>query len=237
MKKKIIFTGGNGRFAKSFYKFKKNHNITFLSTKELDILSEKSIKKNLTKYKPNIIIHNAGLSRPMIEHEKNITKSIKKNIIGTCNIVNECSLRNIKVIYFSTNYVYKGDEGNYGEDDPLLPVNNYAWSKLGGECAVKMYKNSLIVRLAISEKPFVHNKAFTNIKSSFIYHDHAAEIIMKLLNQKGIINVGGKTQSIYDFAKKTNKKVTSIKLLKKNKISIPKNSSMSTKKLKKILKK
>jgi dTDP-4-dehydrorhamnose reductase len=236
LKKKIIFTGGNGRFAKSFYKFKKKYNITFLGSRELDISSEKSIKKNLIKYKPNIVIHNAGLSRPMIEHEKNIIKSIKKNIIGTCNIVNECSLRNIKVIYFSTNYVYKGDKGNYNENDPLLPVNNYAWSKLGGECAVKMYKNSLIVRLAISEKPFIHNQAFANVQSSFIYHDEAAEIIMKLINQKGIINIGGKTQSIYNFAKKTNKKVISKNLSKKDKISIPKNSSMSVKKLKKFLK-
>ena len=31
--------------------------------------------------------------------------------------------------------------------------------KLGGECAVQMYKNSLIVRLCMTEKPFIHKKA------------------------------------------------------------------------------
>jgi dTDP-4-dehydrorhamnose reductase len=30
--------------------------------------------------------------------------------------------------------------------DPVLPFNNYALSKLGGECAVSMYKNSLILK-------------------------------------------------------------------------------------------
>ena len=100
--------------------------------------------------------------------------------------------------------------GNYIEEDPLLPVNNYAWSKLGGECAVQMYKNSLILRLAITEKPFIHAEAFKNIKSSFMYHDEAASIIMKLIDKKGIINIGGKTQSIYNFAKSSNIQVKGI---------------------------
>ncbi len=74
----------------------------------------------------------AGLSRPMKVHEKNIIKSIDLNIIGTTNVTKVCSKLGIKLIYFSTNYVYPGTKGNYKETDPLLPVNNYAWSKLGG---------------------------------------------------------------------------------------------------------
>ena len=78
----------------------------------------------------------AGLSRPMNLHVKDICKSIKLNIIGTANVVNVCNEFNIKLIYFSTGYVYEGKKGNYSEKDPVLPINNYAWSKLGGECAV-----------------------------------------------------------------------------------------------------
>ena len=40
----------------------------------------------------------------------------------------------------STSYVYEGVRGNYKETDPVLPWNNYAWSKLGGECAFKCTK-------------------------------------------------------------------------------------------------
>ena len=64
-----------------------------------------------------------------------------------------CSEFNIKLIYFSTSYIYPGVRGNYKETDPLLPSNNYGWSKLGGECAVHMYKNSLILRVSMTEKP------------------------------------------------------------------------------------
>ena len=56
--------------------------------------------------KPDILIHLAGLSRPMKIHEENISKSIDLNIIGTANITKACSKKNIKLIYFSTNYVY-----------------------------------------------------------------------------------------------------------------------------------
>ena len=77
-------------------------------------------------------------------HEKNIIKSMNSNIIGTANVVKCCKKNNIKLIYFSTNYVYPGIKGNYSETDNLKPINNYAWSKLGGEASVHLYKNSLI---------------------------------------------------------------------------------------------
>ena len=120
-----------------------------------------SMRKYIKKNKPKYIIHCAGLSRPMDLHGKDISKSIKLNIIGTANVVNVCSEFNIKLIYFSTGYVYEGDKGNYRENDPLLPINNYAWSKLGGECSVVLYKKSLILRIMMCERPvsYTHLRA------------------------------------------------------------------------------
>ena len=62
-----------------------------------------------------------------------------------------------------------GKKGNYNETDALKPINNYAWSKLG-ESGVQMYKNSLILRLSMTEKPFVHKKAFYDFKTNFMFH-------------------------------------------------------------------
>ena len=173
----------------------------------------------------------------MLIHEKDIKKSIELNIIGTANITKICSELKIKLIYFSTNYVYPGIKGNYSETDGLLPVNNYAWSKLGGECSVQLYKDSLILRVCMTERPFLHKKAFINVKSSFMYHDEVAKILFKLLNKKGIINIGGKSQYIYNFAKKDNKNIKKMVLKKKNNFGMPKDSSLNLKKLKKIIKK
>jgi len=211
MLKKIIVTGGDGRFAKELKKMKTKYNFIFRNKKKLNILSVKSINSNIKSFKPDTILHLAGLSRPMSIHEKMINKSIDLNIIGTANLVKICSQNNIKLIFFSTSYVYPGRKGNYKENDALLPWNNYGWSKLGAESAVQMYKNSLIIRACMTEKPFIHKYAYSNVNSNFIFHDEFAKKFIKVVNKKGIINIGGKTNSIFNFAKKNNKKVKKIK--------------------------
>tara|TARA_B100001996_G_scaffold364997_1_gene334473 strand:+ start:140 stop:835 length:696 start_codon:yes stop_codon:yes gene_type:complete len=230
---KILVTGSDSRFGKILKNIKTNKKFIFRDKKSLNILSSHSIKKNLKKFKPNSVLHLAGLSRPMSIHKKNINKSIDLNIIGTCNLVKEVSKLNIKLIYLSTNYIYPGNSGNYTEQDPIKPWNNYGWSKLGGESAVQMYKNSLILRLCMTEKPFIHKKAYANVKSNFIFQEDAAKIILRILNKKGIINVGGPSKTIYNFAKKNNKNIKKIY----SKGEFPKRMDMSLKKLKKIIKK
>ena len=233
MKSKILVTGGDGRFAKVLSKYNRKLNLYFASKKECNILNNSSIDKIIKKVKPKIIFHCAGLSRPMSIHEKNIEKSIDANIIGTANIVKACKRKKIKLIYFSTGYVYNGSKGNYSENDGTKPFNNYGLSKLGGECAVSMYKNSLILRITMIEKPFPYKKAFYDLKSNFMFHEDLVKILPKIINQKGILNVGGKSQSVYSFAKKNNKNVKKSKA-KKNP-SLPLNQTMSLAKLKKIL--
>ena len=236
MKKKIVVTGGTGRFGKYLKNIKNKNKIYFPDKKKFNILKKKNIKNYLDKIKPDIVIHLAGLSRPMEIHNKDIIKSINLNIIGTANVVTVCSELGIKVIYFSTNYVYPGITGNYHEQDPLLPVNNYAWSKLGGECCVQMYKNSLILRVSMTEKPFVHKHAFANVKSSFIYHDEVAKILFKLLDKTGVINIGGKRQYIYDFVKKDKTDIGKIFQKNTDFNKLPYDSSLNISKLKKIIK-
>ena len=97
--KKILITGGDGRFANELKKFRTVFKMIFLS-KELNISSSKSIKKNLEKFKPDYVFHLAGLSRPMKLHKIDICKSIELNIIGTCNIVKECSKKYKTNLFF-----------------------------------------------------------------------------------------------------------------------------------------
>ena len=233
MKNKILVTGGDGRFAKVLAKYNHKLNLFFVNKKECNILNENSINKAIKKIKPKIIFHCAGLSRPMSIHEKNIEKSIDANIIGTANIVKACKKKKIKLIYFSTGYVYNGSKGNYAENDGTKPFNNYGLSKLGGECAVSMYNNSLILRITMIQKPFPYNKAFYDLKSNFMFHEDLVKILPKIISQKGILNVGGPSQSIFNFAKKTKKNLK--KISAKRNSSLPLNQTMNLKKLKKIL--
>jgi len=232
IKNKIVITGGQGRFANTLKKSTLKLNLNYPNKRQLNVLSTFSIKKYLKKYKPKYLIHCAALSRPMDIHDKNISKSIDLNIIGTSNIVKICSQLNIKLIYFSTGYVYPGIKGNYKETDPVLPINNYAWSKLGGECAVAMYKNSLILRITMCEKPFLHKKAFHDIETNFMYHQDLVKVLPKILDKFGVINVGGKIQTVYQFAKLSNKNIKKIS----GKKLFPPKPSMNISKLRKFIK-
>ena len=234
-KNRIVITGGTGRFGLELKKIKSKYKLFFPKKKELNILKINSIIKYLKIKRPKYLIHLAGLSRPMEMHKKFLKKSIDLNIIGTANITKTCSDFNIKLIYFSTSYVYPGSRGNYNENEPLLPKNNYSWSKLGGESAVHMYPNSLILRVCMTEKPFVHDKAFTDFITNFTFHENIAKYLFKLINKKGIINVGGKIQSVYDFVKKYNPKIKKISAKKILGSKYPLNPSMNINKLKKII--
>ena len=235
LKYKIVITGGSGRFGSILQKKYQSNKLFYPKKSQLNILSTKSIEKYLKKNKPKILIHLAALSRPMNIHDNDISKSIDLNVIGTANVVKICSKLKIKLIYFSTNYVYEGKNGNYKETDPVLPVNNYAWSKLGGESSVQMYKNSLILRVCMTEEPFIHKTAFSDVQTNFIFHKEVANILFKILNYKGIINIGGKIQSPYNFGKKYNKNLK--KTLAKNQIkNFPLKPSINISKLKKIIK-
>jgi dTDP-4-dehydrorhamnose reductase len=236
IKNRIVFTGGSGRFGNIFKKISNDYKIFYPSKSELDVTKINKIRSYLIKTKPKYLIHCAALSRPMRIHDQDIKKSIDINIIGTANIVKICQEFKIKLIYFSTNYVYPGFKGNYLEENPLLPFNNYGWSKLGGESAVHMYSNSLILRICMTEKPFVHTKAFTDLKTNFMFQNDLAINLLKLINKKGVLNIGGKKQSVYEFAKKFNININKISAKRLYGKKYPLNQSMNVSKYTKIKK-
>lgn len=233
--KTILISGGNGKFSNALIKINKKYRILAPNKKQMDILNQNSISNFISKHKIDYFIHAAAFTTPMAKHQIEIKKSISTNIIGSANVALCCLKKKIKLIYISTNFVYPGKQGNYTEDSNLYPVNEYGWSKLGGECAMQIYKNTLILRICMNDDYFPHKSAFTNYLTSFLKKTEAARITLNLLDKKGIINIGGKKQSAYNFAKDLNSKIKKIKLKKKDKILLGLDTSMSINKLSKIL--
>jgi dTDP-4-dehydrorhamnose reductase len=87
---KIVITGGSGRFGSILNKKYKSNKLFYPNKNQLNILSTKSVESYLKNIKPKILIHLAGLSRPMKIHDNDISKSIDLNIVGTANIVKIC---------------------------------------------------------------------------------------------------------------------------------------------------
>lgn len=218
MKESILISGGQGKLALEIKKCALNYNVFAPTKEEMDIRDIAKISFYLKKYKPKYFIHAAAFTKPMKNHEKYPEASISTNIIGTSNIVLSClNFSKTKLIYISTDYVYPGQKGNYKETDGLFPysikndgISKYGWSKLGGECSVHFLENFLIIRACLCDHPFPHLAALNDVKKSMIYTKEAAPIIIKILDMKGIVNLGGKAQSVYDFAKIKNPSIAKI---------------------------
>ena len=98
--KKILITGGTGRFALTLKNQKTIHKLFFPNKKKLNITNLNTIRKCIKIYKPDILIHLAGLSRPMDLHNKDIKRSIDLNIIGTANITKACQEKKLNLFIF-----------------------------------------------------------------------------------------------------------------------------------------
>ena len=210
--KKILITGGEGGLAKELIsEGGKEYNFITPSRKDMDITCVDTVYSYIKEHKPDIVIHAAALTKPMSLHDTDIKRSINVNIIGTANVVKICEEYNIKLVYISTDYVYPVDSIDVNEESGLSPINNYGWSKLGGECSVKMYDNSLIIRLSFSETPFPHDSAYTNIIRNHLYIDEASKLILSVIGKVGVINLGcNSNHTLYEFATKTNMMVKPI---------------------------
>jgi len=131
-------------------------------------------------------------------------------------------LNNKRLIYISTDYVYPGLDGNYKESDPVLPVNEYAWTKLGGECSVRMVKNHLIIRTSFGPNVFPYDQAWGNQIVSKDYIDIIAPKILKAAksNINGVLNIGTEPKTIFDYAYKRNNLVKKVFLKEKKNFSL-----------------
>lgn len=197
---KIIFTGGSGLLGSEFRKILPG--INYPSSKEFNIADYEQMRQYATSNGCELIIHAAAFTSPPLI-EKDPLKAIGVNIIGTSNVVKLCVEIDARLIYISTDYVFRGDKGNYKETDPVCPANKYAWSKLGGECAVRMYDKSLIIRTTFGPNVFPYDKAFVDQWTSRESVSIIAKKISRLIEKDitGVIHVGGKRKTVFEYAK------------------------------------
>jgi len=195
----ILFTGGSGLLGTAL---KKRFPLAiFPSENEFNVTEFSKMETFLKGKLVSTIFHGGAFTSPP-KIDQDPIKAIEVNIIGTSNMVKLASKITARLIYVSTDYVFKGDKGNYREDDPVFPVNKYAWSKLGGECAVRLYDNSLIIRTTFGPDIFPYENAFIDQWTSRESVSKIAQMIAFLIekNVTGVVHVGGNRKSVHDYA-------------------------------------
>ena len=102
---------------------------------QLDITNRGDVKSLVTSYRPDVIINTAAISNvDFCEQQRDAAWRV--NVTGIDHLTVAARLIGAKVIHLSTDYVFDGKYGPYGEDDRVNPINYYGKTKLAGENVV-----------------------------------------------------------------------------------------------------
>lgn len=197
---KTLITGGSGLLGTELRRLLPS--ALCPSHQEFDITDFAQMSAYADNADLGLIIHAAAFTSPP-KVDANPELAIEVNIVGTANVVKLCRAHGARVVYVSTDYVFDGTEGNYNESDPVNPVNRYAWSKLGGECVVRLYDNSLIIRTSFGESEFPYAKAFVDQWTSRIPVEEFAARLVRLVEADavGIVHVGAPRRTVLEYAR------------------------------------
>lgn len=209
---KIYMTGGNGYVGKALAK----RGYLPLSC---DVTDYNSVDREITRTKPDIVLHLAAKSSPDFCKE-HYEKSSLVNFGGTRNVMEVCSNLKIPAVFFSTSQVWGGgwqDAFNSHSESskPSSPANDYGLQKLTAESAVLVFGMKIIrmshifdkSRLASTLSDLLNCRpidAPTFMKRNFIHlEDFATQVEMYVLNYETMPLIlhlaGSKAVSHCDF--------------------------------------
>jgi dTDP-4-dehydrorhamnose reductase len=219
---KILLLGHKGMLGSDLLlKLSEEHEVIGMDKEEIDIVSASECKRAIKEIKPDIVINAAAYTNvDGCEAAKDecfaVNAEAVKNIAGTCRD------KNIRIIHFSTDYVFDGAAKQpYKEDHKCNPINTYGESKLAGEKYLQsLTDNYVLIRTSwlygIKGKNFVQtilDKAKTTNKLTVVddqvgsptYTKDLAAALDLLIerNAKGIFHITNRGScSWYQFAVK-----------------------------------
>lgn len=154
-KKKFLVIGGSGLLGMKLIEIIENNECEVYATFfqnpikkkncfQLDITQKKDVNYVINKASPDIIFHTAAYKN-VDNCEKNQNVAFDVNVKGTKNLASIAEKLGTKFVYISTDYVFDGKKGLYGENDTINPINYYGRTKLEGENVVKKICSDFII--------------------------------------------------------------------------------------------
>lgn len=125
------------------------HVVRGVDIDDFDITSFSDCREIIAEFGPEAVVNAAAYTNvDGCETERDLCFAV--NAEGVRNIARACADRDIKVVHFSTDYVFDGTKGKpYVEEDLCNPINVYGQSKLQSEIYLKEYAGDyLLIRTA-----------------------------------------------------------------------------------------
>lgn len=158
----VWIPGGNGMLGRHIAEKCDAAGIDYVATDlDVDITDRRAVSNFLGNGSFSwIVICSAYTAVDMAEEERD--KAFAVNAAGVKNIAEACKGSGIKIIHFSTDYIFPGKRpGGYSEDDETGPDCAYGESKLEGEKNLtKVYDRYFIFRISWLYGP--HGKNFVH---------------------------------------------------------------------------
>lgn len=147
-KNKIILIGKKGQLGQEFVIQQNNYSeYEFISfgREELNISDFQQVKDMVLLHKPKIIINTAAY-HVVADCEKYPDKAFETNALAIFNLANICQKYKIKLVTYSTDYVFDGRKKKpYIESDTPNPLQIYGLSKYAGENTALNYNTDSVV--------------------------------------------------------------------------------------------
>jgi dTDP-4-dehydrorhamnose reductase len=145
---KILLLGHRGMLGSDlFINLAGKHEIKGLDKDEIDLVSLSECQKAIRENAPDIVI-NAAAYTDVDGCEKAKDECFNVNAEAVKNIAEACRDKKIRIVHFSTDYVFDGNSNEpYKENSPCNPINVYGASKLAGERYLqKLSDNYILIR-------------------------------------------------------------------------------------------
>jgi len=130
-----------------------------------------------------------------------------KAVVDLVDYLNTPPGTSVKLIQFSTDYVYAKSKKNASEDDvPVHDANWYTYTKILMEAYIELRLDKyLILRATHKPRPFMFDKGLINQVGNFDYIDTVVKIYSDLIkgDAQGFYNVGTELKTMYDLAKES----------------------------------
>lgn len=158
---KWLIAGANGQLGRCLQQALESNSIeyTAYSKEEIDITDYPRVCDAIHRVKPDIVV-NAAAYTNVEQAEIDQSEAFAINQQGVVNLANTSKLVNARLIHFSTDYVFSGENTKpWQVSDATNPVSKYGESKLAGELEIaRIYPdNSMIIRTAWLYSPFGKN--------------------------------------------------------------------------------